>query len=459
MPYVTFLLILVNIAVHVFTTPAREESDEVFKQIRLDQEKLACLVFFETSKTEIPRQGTDTLTYCREHSQDVALAWRMFITTKSTEANRPLHEHFAKKMKEWQAKRQETFFFRFAFIPSDYSPAKAVTAVFLHGSYSHLLGNMLFLYLAGIILEDTLGIVFYLVLYFLSAFSGTMLYYFFHQDSLLPLIGASGAIAGLLGAFLLRFARTKIIFWGFFWAVFIFVRGHFRLPAYLVLPLWFLLEIRNSWLSLGETTHIAYLVHIGGFVAGGAFMGLMILSGWTRRTLVEEEQRSFRARRKADTTKRRISSALAKRFHHIESLVKKDNQTEAQALAADLAKDLEAIGNLELLVDLLRLLPETEEHIRLNDRTYMELSSHLIAREDFSSAYRFLEELPRIYPNSSLAPKALFQAARLAARLNADHQRIQAKLEDLRTRFAQHPIGQQSALILENFHKTGKWQF
>jgi len=457
-PSITLLLIVLNVAIHIFTTSARRQSIETFRDIHLDREKVRCLVYYETGGKQVPRHNNSSFSYCLEHSTEVDEAWNRFLLAESIDAYRPLREHYAKKQKEWLAKRQNTLFFRFAFIPNEHQPAKALTAAFLHGDYLHLLGNMLFLYLAGIILEDTLGIVFYLALYFLSTCGGALLYYLFHQGSPVPLIGASGAIAGLLGAFLLRFARTKIIFWGFLWAIFTFVRGRFRLPAYLVLPLWFLLEIRSSLQTIGETSGTAYLVHIGGFVIGAAFMGVMIASGWTRRTLLEEEEHVFRQSRREATAKRRVTAPLMKRYHQIEGLLKRDQQVEAHALATDLATDLETAGLLDMLADLLRLLPGLDEQLRLNDRTYMELSSNLIAREDLSSAYRYLEELPRIYPNSNLTPKAMFQAARLAAKIGADDQRIVTKLEELAARFPDHPVGQQSVLALEHHRKTGVWR-
>jgi membrane associated rhomboid family serine protease len=143
-----------------------------------------------------------------------------------------------------------------------------VRSMFFHGGWAHLLGNMLYLWLFGDNLEDRMGVVLYLLFYFFCGFVASLAQILISPNSTIPLIGASGAIAGVLGGYLILFPGVR-------------VRGIVPLglvvrlaewPAWIVLGLWFVLQLLNSVVSLGVQTGatggVAFFAHIGGFIAG-----------------------------------------------------------------------------------------------------------------------------------------------------------------------------------------------
>jgi membrane associated rhomboid family serine protease len=145
-----------------------------------------------------------------------------------------------------------------------------VTSLFLHGSWVHLGGNMLYLWVFGDNIEDIMGHGRFLVFYLLTGVVASLAHVATQPDSAVPLVGASGAIAGVLGAYLIRFPRSRILSLVFFG---IFVRL-VELPALLVLSLWFVLQLAEGLVALGgpTVTMVAWWAHIGGFVAGAALV-------------------------------------------------------------------------------------------------------------------------------------------------------------------------------------------
>jgi membrane associated rhomboid family serine protease len=142
-----------------------------------------------------------------------------------------------------------------------------VTNLFLHGGWLHIIGNMWFLYLFGDNVEDRLGHCRYLLFYLLSGVAANLVHFFVNQDSTMPVIGASGAIAGVMGAYLRLFPRAKIVtlvpilFFPFF----------FEVPAFLFMGFWFLMQLLSGAVSLAVTNAgegIAWWAHIGGFGVG-----------------------------------------------------------------------------------------------------------------------------------------------------------------------------------------------
>ena len=145
--------------------------------------------------------------------------------------------------------------------------ASYLTATFLHTGILHLLGNMVFLYLAGSSMEDLWGRPLYLCFYLSAGILAGIIYDVSLPDNETPIIGASAAIAGLMGAFIVRLYKTKITF---VYPTTEFQRGTFQLPAWIVLPLWFVQLIFLSPI-LGEEADPAYLSHAAVFLFGGLF--------------------------------------------------------------------------------------------------------------------------------------------------------------------------------------------
>ncbi len=146
------------------------------------------------------------------------------------------------------------------------------TSMFLHGGWFHLLGNMLYLWIFGDNVEDRMGHLRYLVFYLLCGLIASLTHILFNPSSTIPSVGASGAIAGVLGAYMLSYptARVVVLIVLFFYIDFV------ALPALIVLGFWFIMQFFSGVLSLGvqnaSTGGVAWWAHIGGFVAGMALL-------------------------------------------------------------------------------------------------------------------------------------------------------------------------------------------
>jgi membrane associated rhomboid family serine protease len=142
--------------------------------------------------------------------------------------------------------------------------ASPITSMFLHGGWMHLLGNMLFLWIYGDNVEDAMGHARYLVFYMLCGVAAIFTQALSTPDSPYPIIGASGAISGVLGAYLLLFPRAKVltlVLLPFFFTT-------LRIPAMLLLLLWFAVQLISDLAAPDGGASVAFRAHIGGFLTG-----------------------------------------------------------------------------------------------------------------------------------------------------------------------------------------------
>ncbi len=160
--------------------------------------------------------------------------------------------------------------------------ASLVTAMFLHGGWLHLGGNMLYLWIFGNNVEDRLGRPWFLAFYLASGIVATLAHILVDGPRDIPLLGASGAIAGVLGAYLLLFPRAKVVVL----VPVLFIVELARVPAAFVIGFWFLMQVVQGVGSIApEATGggVAWWAHIGGFVAGLVFVGPVWLAEEIRR--------------------------------------------------------------------------------------------------------------------------------------------------------------------------------
>jgi membrane associated rhomboid family serine protease len=155
-----------------------------------------------------------------------------------------------------------------------YNALTVFTSMFLHGGYLHILGNMLYLWVFGCSVEDAMGRGRFLVFYFMGGVAAAAFQFLCDPASTIPMIGASGAVAGLLGAYLVLypFARVKTVLF-----IIIFVKI-VELPAVLLLTVWFLMQVLFSY---GEG--VAWFAHIGGFIFSLCGVKLFMLGRRTRK--------------------------------------------------------------------------------------------------------------------------------------------------------------------------------
>jgi membrane associated rhomboid family serine protease len=327
---------------------------------------------------------------------------------------------------EYETRRAQIISIRYGFRPAYRSLLTAFTYMFLHGSVGHLFGNMVFLWIVGCMLEMGLGRMYYSGLYVIGGLAAAGLFWLVYMNSTVPVVGASGAIAGLMGAFAVLFGRKKVkIFYslGFYF-------NYLKIPAIILLPIW----IGNEFFQLffGSARHVAYVAHIGGLM-GGALLGYMTLKfSLTVNGHVFE-----------DETEDEVSPLLEKALSHISEL---DMVTGSQLLEQVLAKDPENIDALTHLFNVYKLDPEDEKfhktskklifqlsrsydtyekahqiyqeylrharHPRLSPQLYVQLSAIFVAMGQLESAVKILAKLVKKVPEAPGIPTALLKLAR-----------------------------------------------
>jgi membrane associated rhomboid family serine protease len=166
----------------------------------------------------------------------------------------------------------DDFINQWAFVPARFSEDPLAnaptifTAMFMHGGWMHLFGNMLYLWIFGDNVEDRLGPIPYLIFYLVCGVAATFLQYYFNEQSGIPNVGASGAIAGVLGAYIVMFPRADVRV--------LVIRQIVVLPAIAVIGFWIVLQLFSGVGSIANTDAsadqggVAYMAHVGGFAAG-----------------------------------------------------------------------------------------------------------------------------------------------------------------------------------------------
>lgn len=146
-----------------------------------------------------------------------------------------------------------------------------VTSMFMHGGWMHLVGNLWFLWIFGNNVEDSMGHLRFVVFYLLTGLAAAMAHVLTNPDSTVPMVGASGAISGVMGAYLVLYPRARVE--TLFWIVFII--RIVPLPAWLLLGYWMLIQLAGSAAtSAAGGGGVAYAAHVGGFVAGVLLIGI-----------------------------------------------------------------------------------------------------------------------------------------------------------------------------------------
>ncbi|HSC17082.1 MAG TPA: rhomboid family intramembrane serine protease [Gammaproteobacteria bacterium] len=150
-------------------------------------------------------------------------------------------------------------------MPSWFTP---LTSMFMHGGWMHLIGNMWFLWIFGNNVEDSMGHARFLVFYLLCGFAAAAVQTLADPASIIPMVGASGAIGGVMGAYVVLYPRVHVhmlVFLGFFVTT-------IAVPAVFMLGYWFVLQLLSGWLSNAAEGGVAFWAHVGGFVAGAVLV-------------------------------------------------------------------------------------------------------------------------------------------------------------------------------------------
>jgi membrane associated rhomboid family serine protease len=269
-PWVSLVLIAINVL--VFAVVSLGGSQAEIEQI-------------------VEARGREVVSYLREHPY---LELPAPLDRRVSDSERQQLENARKAIvragkmpAEWEVQKQQEHFdelvadlyvqirsspvHKLGLVPAHPDALHFLTSMFMHGGWLHLIGNMFFLYLTGFFVDDAYGRILYPILYILSGIAAAAVQIVHSPGSESPMVGASGAIAGIMGAFLVRYAKRRIVF---LWIPFFF---RIRVPALVYLPFWFFGQVFLSEMS-GESSGVAVWAHIGGFIFG--FLAALLIAAF-----------------------------------------------------------------------------------------------------------------------------------------------------------------------------------
>jgi membrane associated rhomboid family serine protease len=308
-----------------------------------------------------------------------------------------------------------------------------LTYQFLHLGFAHLFFNMLFLWIVGCNMEERWGKPIFFFLYLTGGMAAAYVQHLMQTSPNVVAVGASGSVAAVMGAFLVRHYRMPIKFFYFFWPVFRVLWGQFLLPAWVVLPAWFLQQLALGMVSLGQAGGgVGYWAHVGGF-AYGALFGLLIRRGgiaeaWetdadeTPRALdlrVEEASRRFH-QGEIDAALQICREVLLVNPNHFKALSgllaiyeRRADRTQCAKTALRLFKGFQAGGEEDRAAELLYRWGDALAEIPLEAPDRMAVAQSLERAKQWQGAlahYRAAAEAPEADPYRG---KALFAAGRI----------------------------------------------
>jgi membrane associated rhomboid family serine protease len=274
-PIITLGLIAINVVVFLLTFQTIDQQVQSAPDTGEVKSRILMLAAVHP-ELKVPPDVEEMIADCKartpklwdryqNQSVDLMDAWYSRMTLMhDADALQEEMDSLIKEYSELNANAPQTLLAKYAFVPAHPTPQSYITANFLHGGWLHLIGNMWFLWLAGFVLEDAWGRVLYPIFYLLAGAAALQFHAWTNPGSLVPTLGASGAVAALMGAFLVRFPKMqiKMLVW---WRIIRF--DTFEAQAYWLLPLWLLMEIFYGTL-FGSISGVAHWAHVGGFIFG-----------------------------------------------------------------------------------------------------------------------------------------------------------------------------------------------
>ncbi|MCP4690376.1 MAG: rhomboid family intramembrane serine protease [Desulfobacterales bacterium] len=283
-PAVTIALIVVNVLVFFIFQLGEDEkfmqAHEYYFKSGLAEIELPRYLDYRESRSEDPEEDfslpedEDERAMAKFHYYMEMMTDHDFQTMlrqdEIVRADDPVYAEWKSLRTNYNEKVSRIFMMKYGLIPAHHKPLTFLTCMFLHGGVGHLVGNMIFLWIMGAMIEMGCGRSPYFVLYILTGIAASAAFWVFNMESLRPLVGASGAIAGLMGAVTVLYGRKKIRMFltlGFYF-------NYLKFPAIALLPFWIGKELYQMFSY--EMSPVAYLAHLGGLVSGG-LLGFVIL--------------------------------------------------------------------------------------------------------------------------------------------------------------------------------------
>ncbi|MBL8296747.1 MAG: rhomboid family intramembrane serine protease [Rhodanobacteraceae bacterium] len=311
------------------------------------------------------------------------------------------HAQWKRQREAFDLLWQEQFTQRHLLRNSEVSPSRMFSSMFLHGSFGHLLGNMIFLVVLGLLVEGALGSLLFIGVYLLAGCGAALVALGYHWGDAGGMLGASGAIAGLMGAYCVLWGMRKVrVFW---WAFVVF--DYSRVTALWLLPFWLGWELFN--LAANADAGVGFDAHAGGIVSGALLaLGVRTL-GWERRDFLDEDEKAERARENDD--------ALSRALQHLGKL----ETRQARALL----EPLDAAGppSLDVRIALYRCARYGNELAALRGAVQRLLELPVADAASAHKVKQVLDDFRKIDRSGPvLAPAQQLQLARAWLRIGAD---------------------------------------
>ena len=385
--------------------------------------------------TSFQQKHPGTWNEIRSETRDVADAWDARI--RLIEDQGALQREMDSLAEQYVKAKTETIVGQYAFTPAHPRAITYVTANFLHAGWLHLIGNMWFLWLAGAILEDTWGRLIFPVFYLLAGVAALQFHAWLNPGSSVATLGASGAVAALMGAFLMRFPTTKIEV-----ALVVGLRSltnlalgkgiRFKARAVWLLPLWLLMEIFSGYI-FGQSSGVAHWAHVGGFVFG--MLGALVVrkSGLEAQVNEAIEQKvswsadPLMVQASECAEQGRVDEAIVKLNEYVKS---KPDAADGYTLLQQLTwRKGDRAGHREATTKLCQIhLKQQDKEAAWRDyeelqnaggenlppATWIELCRYLEEQQNLERAVSEYEKLAAAYPRDKQSVLALIAAGRLS---------------------------------------------
>jgi membrane associated rhomboid family serine protease/TolA-binding protein len=471
-PYVTAGIIVVCLGVQIYTA-ATSPSDEELEQMHKEEMLLRTRIFVKYGREWMKKhqpQGQKTPESVHEVMRLLAQArgarQRFFKDFENGRVVPTDHPDYRALMEIARKKERAMGPLALGFRPG--APLYTlITYAFIHGGWFHLIGNMLFLYLCGCNMEDRWGAVVWILLYVLGGAAAGLAWRSFHPQTDQYLVGASGAIAAAMGAFLIINHKAYIRIGYFIMIVIRPVWGVFEMRAYWALPLWLVQQLLGV-MTEEQFTPVAYTAHVGGFIFGMGTAVVIKLLGFDRRlqsaavekaTIFSQDPRYLAGLKQLEQGDREAAEATLERLlqdkpDHLDAAMElyraKQDPAEATAAAARALVLAKRSGDMNTPINIYKDLNQRHEKPPWDDRSLFAVGECFEHKGDFAAAVSVYEHLLELHPRSPVAPRAALNIAQIMADKLKQSARARNVLQQVIQHFEGTPFADRARQMLED---------
>ena len=438
LPLVTIGIMVISVLSLFITTPIIMSQGRAITELWREK--------WEIEQKYIPDHGGLTVVSSRKNYEGFVDKIRAGeIIAKDSED----YETWERLDSKYEKKSSRTIFHLLGFIPAKYYRAHTfVTTIFVHGGVLHLVGNMWFLWLLGCNIEDVWGRRNFLLFFLGAGVVASCIHGLVNFGSGIPAIGASGAISGVMGAFMIRNYKTKIRYFYFVWLIVRPIWGTFLLPAWVALGLYFLMDLLSGFMTFGHATGTAYWAHVGGFLAGIAAAAALKATGIEEKYIkpkLEEEieavkisplmELAFKEREKGNFEKASLllQQLISQQPENVDAYRELVNIYAALGNHADAARAFAKIVQISLKKGEEKAALATYKEMKLAEMTsaleppeIFALAGALYKKNRISEPLEMWQQLIKQFPNSPITPKAVLKCGTIFRDLGRDEMAMSA---------------------------------